>query len=106
MCDEYDGYNEFHSDGERRARKEHTCSACHEIIPKGHRYHYTVIKYDSELEDWKHCLRCWAICKALWATGARAIDMDLNCGETWEDPPPEVAALAFTTQEEMQKWTP
>jgi hypothetical protein len=34
--------------------------------------------------------------------GIAAVALDLNCGEVWDDAPPEIAALAFLTRVEIQ----
>ena len=100
MCD-YDGeHPEFESRTWRTARKQHTCCACAETVRPGDRYHITAGRWDGQMETYKHCARCWGVCEALWKEGSSWIDFHLNCGETWEsafeeDPPAEVAALAF-----------
>jgi len=109
--DDFDCDDDFRSDSFRRARIQHICYACRETIRPGDRYHHYVCKSDGGFTTTAHCLRCWAICKALWQNGAEAIDMSLNCGHTWEEaehsdgkpPPPEVARLAFLTRDEAQK---
>lgn len=110
--DDMGEYNRFQSEQHPRARKDHKCDACRETIRRGDRYHRTAIGTDYGVETWRHCLRCYAICKALWAAGAGTIDMELDCGHTWEENhkdgelrcacPDEVAALAFATADDMQ----
>ena len=87
----------------RRARKAHDCCSCKEGIRPGELYHYTSQLFDGSWDSWKHCARCYAICKALWDSGAETIEYELNCGEIWEDPPPAVARLAFLTRTEAQE---
>lgn len=89
----------------RRARKNHECCACDDGIRHGELYHYQSQLDDGSWQTWKHCARCWAICNALWAAGAEVIELELNCGEVWDDhfePDPEVERLAFLTREEAQ----
>lgn len=93
-----------------RARKEHVCSACKETIPATHHYWRVVVIYDKEASTIKRCLRCQKIHLHLRDLGSGEMwpDEKLNCGELYEDhwgeePPPEIAALAFTTAEELQK---
>jgi hypothetical protein len=93
----------------RTARKEHRCDACCEDIKIGDQYHVIVSVYDGTANSWKRCLRCEAIHSHLVGLGASDMwpDEKLNCGEEYEEhwnvePPPEVAALAFKTREEMQ----
>jgi hypothetical protein len=107
MC--FDGdfdTNDFDATTWVRARKSHDCCACNDGIKRGDMYHRTATCYDGRVTTWKHCARCYAICKALWAAGAEMIEMELNCGESWEhhwgELPPEVAALAFITPAEAQ----
>lgn len=49
-----------------RAAKEHWCCACGEVIRKGERYHYRQEVYEGSIDTAKHCVRCYAICEALW----------------------------------------
>lgn len=94
-------------DGWRKARKEHKCCACHEMIRKGDHYHFLAGIWDGEsFARFKHCARCWAILRALWAADAEP-ELHLDCGETWESAlegpvPEEVARLAFLTPDEAQ----
>jgi hypothetical protein len=95
----------------RKARKDHWCCACRETIPRGHLYHYCSFVFDGRGESLKHCARCWEI--YLFISDAQddpraSVNLELNCGMSWkdafeEDPPEEVAALAFMTPEEGQK---
>lgn len=85
------------------ARKEHRCYACAETIAPGHEYVRTGSLSDGQWETYRHCLRCWAMCEALWARVEGPIDVGLCCGETWEAPPDAIAALAFLTHEEAQE---
>lgn len=83
------------------ARKQHECCACHEAIRVGDRYHVSTLlnergcKYDRYVEKAKHCARCYAIIEALWKNGAKVVELGLDCGKLWDQPPDEVAALAF-----------
>jgi hypothetical protein len=91
----------------RRARKRHECVACDEGIERAELYHLTRQLYDGSWDTWKHCARCYAICKALWNAGAGGIDLELDCGEVWDDnfdPDPNVERLAFLTRAEAQAW--
>ena len=91
----------------RFARKEHTCTGFREVISPGHRYCVTSTLFDGSWANWKHCLRCHGLFKAI-AERSRdqsgshlvAIAPNFGCGMSWrdafeEDPPPEVVALAF-----------
>jgi hypothetical protein len=101
MC-EPDDYSEVSQSSTVHARKPHTCYACHETIQPGDYYTRTSDLFDGQWSTLNHCLRCWAMFKALCARDGSAL-YDLNCGEEWEDPPPEIAALAFVTRAEAQR---
>lgn len=90
----------------RRARKAYECFACREPIAIGHRYHVTACLDDGRWYTVRHCLRCYLILEALWLYDGGPVQWDLNCGETWEEPPEAVAALAFLTPAEAQAWQP
>lgn len=103
MCDKFDfnGPSVF-DERERTAKKTYRCDACREAIDLGHRYVYVFGVWDGDSGQFRHCLRCSAIFSAIAkARPGVAIDLELNCGETWQDalgvdPPEHVAALAFT----------
>lgn len=80
-----------------RARKEHRCNACRETIKPGDRYRREGYVFDGYKGTNIHCRRCWEIIEALLdkCEPDEGIDFDLDCGEVWEDPPEDVAALAF-----------
>lgn len=42
----------------RKARREHRCSECREVIPIGARYHYASGVWDSRAHSFKTCLSC------------------------------------------------
>jgi hypothetical protein len=89
----------------QRARQEHKCFACREVIRPGDRYHLSVQKYD-DIRHFKHCARCWGIVEALLRAGADSVQWDLNCGTAFEEAfgplPDDVATLAFLTRDEAQ----
>lgn len=106
MCD-LDEACDASADSFAHARKEHQCWACRETIRKKDRYHRSALLYDGHWTVYRHCLRCWSICEALWKAGAGVIDYGLDCGETWEEAergplPDSVAVLAFLTPDEAQ----
>ena len=92
------------------ARIEMECYACLEAISPGQTYHsYTKFIVVSCYSHVAHCLRCWKIIEAIWARAGKgiAVRLRLDCGETWEsafeeDPPKEVAALAFALPGDFQ----
>lgn len=92
----------------RTSRKDRKCDACKEAIRTGHRYHRTASLYDGSWNVTERCERCQFIFEHLSDCIAKEGDReeyeychpDLNCGheykERWkEEPPPEIAALAF-----------
>lgn len=95
----YDVYDETH----RRARKDHRCDACGEVIPPKAVYTRVFILYDGKGRSLKRCLRCQGIHEHLRTLCRDAIQMwpdeRLNCGQRYEDEwgecPPEVQAMAF-----------
>jgi hypothetical protein len=96
-----------------RARKPHRCDACHETIPTGTVYVRNGFVAEGTAETIKRCLRCERIYEHL-AERFRAArrhgeapDVLLDCGHTYrdewdEDPPEEVAALAFALPGEVE----
>jgi hypothetical protein len=104
MCDIADGRCDIWEEYSRTARKQHKCMACDESIRIGDIYHRVDSLYDGIWNHWIHCMRCWKIWRALrddatdWDV---YIDPYLNCGETWHDPPPEIAKLAFALPGEI-----
>lgn len=85
------------------ARKEHRCAACGETIAPSHRYHVTFYVFDGSAHQTKRCERCETIFAHLsdrMEDPEEFCDERLACGheyrERWgEEPPPEIAALAF-----------
>ena len=103
MCDTPDDVSDVWTEERRRARREHRCYACDETIRVGDVHRYTSSLYDGTWDSWRHCLRCAAMIEALHDRNPGiAVALDLNCGEIWDDAPPEIAALAFLTREEIQ----
>jgi len=86
-----------------RARIRHECDACDLPIEPGHAYMRIGILFDGEWETVKRCLRCQAIHEHLRELGAFFETWPaerLDCGEEYRahwgnEPPPEIAALAF-----------
>lgn len=106
MCDDYyDDSEPCHVWDEIHpvARKSHPCHGCGESILPGHRYRRSAALYDGSWSTWKHCGRCATLIDALKdRMGEYTTDMlDLNCGEVWDEPPPDVEALAFALPGEL-----
>ena len=86
----------------RRARKEHRCGACKEIIAPHDTYTVVSVVFDSKAQTIKRCARCQKLHEHLrdLNPGESWPAERLDCGETYEsewecEPPPEIAALAF-----------
>lgn len=103
MCDAFLEGPQAQSEKWRRARIEHKCYACREKILPGQRYHYYSGIWDGRPEAYKHCTRCWTMLDALFERSSEPVDLRLNCGEVWENPPPEVAELAFALPGDFNK---
>ena len=103
----YDVYDERHV----RAHKEHRCGACNETIEIGHTYWRIGVVFDRSAETHKRCERCQKIHVHLRDLGDPYDmlwpDENLNCGEEYrdhwgEEPPEEIAALAFVRPQDLQ----
>lgn len=94
---------------QHRARKEHKCCACHGTIHRGELYTYSFTIHDGHAESLRRCARCDAIYEHLCSrhtSGEAWPEWSLHCGHGYdevfgEEPPPEIAALAFMTAEEV-----
>ncbi len=85
-----------------KARRDHKCSCCSEIIRAGVVYTTVAFFSDGEFTAIKRCMRCQKIFEHLNSLSRDTCpDMFLDCGhdykEQWgTEPPPEIAALAFS----------
>lgn len=106
------GTLEASSETRPRARKEHRCNACGETIPRGTVYVRNGFVGEGTAETIKRCLRCERIyahlAERFRVAGRRgeAPDVMLACGHSYrdewdEDPPDEIAALAFALPGEV-----
>lgn len=95
----------------RKAIKEHICDACQRTISKGHTYCSVYIVFDGEAKTVKRCGSCQTMHEHLRKI-AEPVGMwpneKLNCGSDYEEewdtePPEEVVALAFMTDDEAGK---
>ena len=102
----YDVYDERR----RVAACSHTCDACKETIRRGDMYYAIGLVWDRTAWSYKRCLRCQQIHEHLRSLGHVENmwpDERLDCGEEYREhwgcePPPEIAALAFKTADEIQ----
>jgi hypothetical protein len=116
MSHEGDEACSVHREHTRTARRPHWCSACGDPISPGHRYVYLFVVWDGDTYQTRRCLRCQAIHVHLRERcrderpecyPADALDCGEDYRENWgEDPPVEIAALAFVTGAEMQPKRP
>ncbi len=88
---------------------QHKCDACEMTIRVGDKYASVAYEWDGDFCSLKRCLRCQTIHEHLreLAPGELWPDEELNCGEEYEEhwgnePPEEVARLAFMTDDEAQ----
>jgi len=87
----------------RRARKPHRCSACYGAIRVGEQYR-RIASVTSE--GWDTCLQC-RVCAEIFdllcthASPGEGVAFALDCGDLFEDPPPELAALAFALPQDL-----
>ena len=51
----------------RKARKDHICSYCGEVIKKGTIYDWAKLIYEGSLYEWKNHLECGVIASNLWS---------------------------------------
>lgn len=104
MCDAFGGLDSPApwTEAIRRARKPHPCDVCAETIRPGERYHFSSGCWDGNWNAYRHCLRCWRMFEIVNRRAEGEADLLLDCGEVWDDPPDEVAALAFLTANEIQ----
>lgn len=103
---------EVYDDSIRKAKKQHRCCACRELIRVGDYYSLTTVIGDGEVSAYKRCCRCQAIHLHLRDV-SRSDGNDiwpqerLDCGEEYKahwgvEPPAEIASLAFVSADEMQ----
>ena len=62
-------YNDFQSDSERRARKDHYCGECGKRIEIGEVYNYSAGKTDGTFWDNKTCEKCHDLGLSMQAMG-------------------------------------
>lgn len=59
-----------------KARKDHMCDWCGQVINKGEKYQYAVYKYD-DIYSWKNHLRCMELALTLKMEGYEGITEDI-----------------------------
>lgn len=93
-----------------RARKPRKCMACKETIRVGDRYYRFKGLFDRKWDVYERCARCQKLFDHLSdrmrGDSEEFCDPLLNCGHTYqerwrEEPPPEIAALAFALPGEV-----
>jgi hypothetical protein len=59
MCGvEFDGYNDFTCETKRKARKQHRCRECRNLIEPGQTYTHHSSLYDGHVSTHKTCQKC------------------------------------------------
>lgn len=111
MCYEVDELYSVYDEQNPKARKEHKCQACGETIKRKHTYWSVGALFEGRWETIVRCERCQYLHQHLRGLGDLWPDERLNCGETYqqvwgEEPPDDITALAFVTQDEMQRMVP
>lgn len=76
---DYDGSPEFYFTSTPKARKDHRCCECRQIIRKGDRYEAFTSKYDGRVSTEKTCLACSDI-RSVYSCG----EMSPAFGELWD----------------------
>ena len=105
MCDADAPGPEFYSDGWIRARKEHECCACDEVVRVGDLYHYAKGKWDGDFDTFKHCARCWRLFALLNDLRPGEVALGLDCGEIYDGAPEDpMHIMAFMTVDEAQRY--
>ena len=52
---------------DRKARKDHCCDLCGQIIPKGEIYEWSKGVYDGIIYEWHEHEKCSAVCGEIWS---------------------------------------
>jgi hypothetical protein len=108
--DDCDGSFAVDRTSKHRARKEHKCCACRGVISRGELYSYSFTVFDGEASELRRCARCDVIYDHLYElmkdSSGEFPAWDLNCGHSYsdrwgEEPPSEIARLAFMTPAEV-----
>lgn len=73
-----DGYCEFFRSETRKARKQHKCAECGDVIPVGALYDSIGGKYEGEFWSQKICKLCHEVARAWYCGG-------IIYGNIWED---------------------
>jgi len=101
MSHEVTDYYEVYCETRRKAKKEHVCDACSDRIRVGTYFWYVFYVFEDRTYTVKRCERCQAIHVHLRGMNEDTWpDEKLSCGEEYrqhwgQEPPPEIAALAF-----------
>lgn len=109
LVEDSDGHAELFRERRPVARKPHKCHACGETIRSGDRYARVFFVWEGEPDTVKRCMRCEKIHAHLVdrGNGDTYPAERLDCGESYqdhwgEDPPDEIAALAFALPGEVR----
>ncbi len=109
MSYEADEYCRLYQRVIRKARKPHVCYACGRLISPRHYYcSVRIVGPDGDAETLKRCGRCETMHRHLAELGAKhnmwpaeRLDCGRDYAEEWgEEPPGDMQALAFVTEDE------
>lgn len=75
-----------------KARKDHTCCECREVIPRGERYHLVSGKWDGNFDTFRTCRRCCF-------DRNRVVEHEIAEGCDWEDSWPPFGHLVGHLEE-------
>lgn len=78
MCD---GYVEAWSESRPKARKDHKCHECGDVIPKGTHYLYATYIWEGEPHTYKCCDRCVAVKKHM---EEHITNLNKNVKQPWQ----------------------
>lgn len=109
MSYEFDERYSVYNERFPRSRVERTCDACKETIPRGGHYARIGVVFNKSAETIVRCMRCQRIHEHLRLLAPNELwpDERLQCGSSYmdewgEEPPDEVAALAFALPGEVK----
>lgn len=104
MCDVDADFPSFYQASWVRAKIEHFCCACCEIVRPKDLYHLSKGCWDGRFSVYKHCARCWRLFEALDSKNPGEVALELNCGEVYEGKDADMLFMAFMTKDEAQRF--
>lgn len=101
---DYDGYSEFESIAEPKARKQHICRECRRLILAGQRYRRFSGKFEGSMFCEKTCLDCVEILAAFNCDGGALEDGLWNDIEQYVFPKMTTGCLDRLSTPETKKY--